>query len=214
MIAAGCLFLSSSVIIAGDEAKKESKKEAAAPAAAAPKAEKSAETVPAEKKAEAKKEAAAPAPKAEKNAETAPAEKKAEAKKETAAPKAAPAAKAEKSAAPAKSTGLKIKQGVVCSSVENRRVPVGVSDKFPKDIKELFFFTHVTGAADTVKIEHRWFHNGNRVQTTVLPIRSAYFRTFSKRTFVASVENAGKWKVEAVEQATGKALSTVEFTIE
>ncbi|MCL2688462.1 MAG: DUF2914 domain-containing protein [Chitinispirillia bacterium] len=211
-IAAVCLLLGSSVIFAEGEAKKET----AAPAEKKCDAKKEA-AVPAEKKnevKEVKKEAApagAPAPKAEKKAAPAATEKKGEVKKDA----VAPASKAEKKvAAPRGASGMTVKKGVVCSSIKDRREPVGASDKFSKDVKELFFFTHVTGAVDTMKIEHRWFHNGNRVQTTVLPVRSPYFRTFSRRTFANPADNIGKWKVEAVDQAKGTVLKSVEFTIE
>jgi len=108
---------------------------------------------------------------------------------------------------------LKVKRSAVCSSVENRE-PAGVSDKFSKDLKELFFFTHITGAADSARIEHRWYYKGNRVQTTVLPVRSSSWRTFSKRSLIRSVESAGEWKVEAVDQANGRALGSAVFIIE
>jgi len=111
------------------------------------------------------------------------------------------------------SSALKVERSVVASSVVNRE-PAGVSDKFSKDLNEIFYFTHITGAADSVRIEHRWYYKGNRVQTTILHVRSPSWRTFSKRSLLRSVESAGEWKVQAVEQATGRVLSYERFTIE
>jgi len=111
------------------------------------------------------------------------------------------------------SSTLKVRRAVICSSVENLE-PVGVSNKFPRDSKEIFYFTHITGAKNPARIEHRWYHNGQRMQTTVLHIRSVNWRTFSKRSIIDPAEAVGEWMVQAVDQSSGAVLNSATFLIE
>ncbi|MDR0306181.1 MAG: DUF2914 domain-containing protein [Chitinispirillales bacterium] len=108
----------------------------------------------------------------------------------------------------------KAKRSAACSSIEKLE-PVGVSDKFSKDLKEIFYFTHITNAKNLpIKIEHRWYHKGENIQTTVLPVKSASWRTHSKRTLLSTDNVVGEWRVEAVDQASGAVLSSSIFFVE
>jgi hypothetical protein len=109
--------------------------------------------------------------------------------------------------------GFKIVSTAVCSSVENR-APAGISDKFSKESDAVYYFTHITGALDSAAILHRWYHEGKLIQTSILQIKSPNWRTHSKRNLATIDEPAGGWRVEIVDQKSGKVLEMASFKVE
>jgi hypothetical protein len=113
---------------------------------------------------------------------------------------------------PAPST-LKIEQAAVCAAIENK-APRNISDRFSIDQRAIYYFTHVTGARDTMAILHRWYRDGALIQTSILQIKSPSWRTHSRRNLAGAPEMAGNWRVEAIEQRTGRVLNTTLFVVE
>jgi hypothetical protein len=108
---------------------------------------------------------------------------------------------------------LKIEKSALCASIENRE-PQGISDRFSKNSKQIYYFTHVTGARDTAVIMHRWYHEGKLFQNSILRINSPSWRTHSRRSLINIDEMVGNWRVEAVEQTSGRVLDEAAFVIE
>lgn len=140
----------------------------------------------------------------EKTAPTEKAEERAE--KPPAAEKSMPP-KAKKS-----SNEVTVSRAAIAPAIENRE-PVGAGESFKKDaVEQLYFFTQVTGVRDTLQVEHRWYHNGNLVQTTRLPVRSIRWRTYSSHS--VGEQSAGSWKVEVVNTKTDEVMESISFQIQ
>jgi hypothetical protein len=111
-------------------------------------------------------------------------------------------------------TGLNAENITVCTGVQDR-MPVGASDRFTKDTRQLYFYTQITGARDTTIVTHRWYHNGKLVQIANLPIRSSFYRTHSKRNMQNPdvPDPTGSWRVDVVETNTGRLMGSTSFTV-
>jgi hypothetical protein len=109
---------------------------------------------------------------------------------------------------------MRIEQAAVCASINNK-APAGISDRFSKDAKAIYYFTHITGVRDTAAVVHRWYHEGKLIQTSILQVKSTNWRTHSKRSLINSPDMVvGSWRVEAVDQKTGKVLESATFVVE
>jgi len=125
-----------------------------------------------------------------------------------------PADTAKKRLDPNAPLGYRLVSTAVCANVENR-APKDVADRFSKDDAAVYYFTHIVGAADTsLAVMHKWYREGKLIQTSILQIRSASWRTHSKRNLTTVDDPAGNWRVEAIDQRTGKVLSSSSFVIE
>jgi len=78
-------------------------------------------------------------------------------------------------------------------------------------VKALYCFTRIVNpSGEETTIKHVWYHNGEQVRETELPVKGEMWRTFSKRDI--DRESVGNWRVDAFDSA-GKLLKTVEFRI-
>ncbi|MCL2218319.1 MAG: DUF2914 domain-containing protein [Chitinispirillia bacterium] len=114
--------------------------------------------------------------------------------------------------------GVRVERSAICTLIVERE-PVGIMPgRFSsKNVRQLHYFTHVIGAYDTVTIQHRWYRNGKHVQTHIREIKSASWRTNTKRDFSASADDAdkvGNWKIDVVETTNGTLLETIMFVVE
>jgi hypothetical protein len=109
--------------------------------------------------------------------------------------------------------GYKLASTAVCASIENR-VPKGITDRFSKDAGAVYYFTHFVGAVDSAAVLHRWYREGKLIQTSILWIKSSSWRTHSKRNLTTVDEPAGNWRVEVIDQKSGKLLETASFVVE
>lgn len=113
------------------------------------------------------------------------------------------------SANPVYASGLKVTEGVVTTGIIER-APVDAIQIYPVTVGKLFCFTEVVGATEETTITHVWYF-GNTVTTrSVLPVRSAYWRTWSATT--VSPEWVGEWRVEVLD-AKGNLLLELPFTL-
>jgi len=129
------------------------------------------------------------------------------------APKPQPAA----AQAPAQKTTAspyRIEKTALCSAIKDRE-PQGITDKFSKDAPSVYYFTSIVGARDTTAVIHRWYQNGKLIQTSILPVKSSYWRTHSRRNLLAhNGDVTGQWRVDVVESGTNKVLESASFTVE
>ena len=96
----------------------------------------------------------------------------------------------------------------VCTGVK-ARAPVGVAERFPASVGELYCFSQVTNV--TGLVVHVWFHADKEVFRIELPVKTARWRTWSAKKLVPGT--TGAWRVE-VQDAAGKVLATANFTVE
>ena len=109
--------------------------------------------------------------------------------------------------------GYRLASAAVCAAVENR-APKDVGDRFSKESGGVYYYTHIVGAVDSASVLHRWYRDGKLIQTSILPIRSASWRTHSKRSFASMDDPSGNWRVEIIDQKSGKVLESAAFVVE
>jgi len=114
---------------------------------------------------------------------------------------------------PSAPLGYRLVSTAVCSGIENR-VPSGVGDRFSKESGGVYYYTHFVGATDSAAVLHRWYREGKLIQTSILQIKSASWRTHSKRNFATMDDPAGSWRVEVIDQKSGKVLESASFVVE
>jgi len=105
---------------------------------------------------------------------------------------------------------LKVEEAVICKAVVDR-APQEAGSSFPASVGKLFCFNRVVGGAEGTVIKHVWFQGDQQVDSIELKIGAANWRTWSSKTIDPSQK--GAWKVE-IQDAAGKVLSTLNFTIE
>ena len=108
--------------------------------------------------------------------------------------------------------GYKLASAAVCARVENR-APQGIGDRFTKEAGGVYYFTHLVGATDSAAVMHKWYRDGKLIQTSILEIKSPNWRTHSKRSFLTMDDPTGSWKVDVVDQRTGKVLESNSFVV-
>jgi len=109
--------------------------------------------------------------------------------------------------------GYRLSTTAVCAGIENR-APTGVGDRFSKESGGVYYYTHIVGAVDSAVVLHRWYRDGKLIQTSYLPIRSSSWRTHSKRNFASMDDPSGNWRVEIIDQKSGKVLESASFVVE
>jgi hypothetical protein len=90
---------------------------------------------------------------------------------------------------------INVDEMVFCAAVKDRN-PVGVADTFPADIYSLCCFTTITGVKDTTVIRHRWHWGGKPLADVELPVRSAHWRTWSRKRMLPGWK--GEWRVDII----------------
>ena len=105
---------------------------------------------------------------------------------------------------------LKVENAAICTGVKDR-APEGAAEKFPATAGKLYCFTKIVGGAEGTVIKHVWFHGEEKLDAVELKVGAASWRTWSAKTIDPKL--TGAWKVE-VQDAEGKVLSTLNFTIE
>ena len=91
------------------------------------------------------------------------------------------------------------------------REPVGVSDTFPPDVGEVYFFTHILGAEKPTEILHVWIHEGWEMAIVPLEVQSPSWRTWSSKRILP--EWKGEWTVE-VRETDGTVIYRASFRVE
>jgi len=95
----------------------------------------------------------------------------------------------------------------VCTGVEERQ-PVGAGDMFSADVGELCLWSKILGAEGEISVTHVWYFQGEEMASIELPVRSASWRTWSRKTIVP--EWIGPWEVKVFD-ASGGLIGSVAF---
>jgi hypothetical protein len=78
-------------------------------------------------------------------------------------------------------------------------------------VKSLFCFTRISNnSGEETTIKHVWYHNGERVKESELPVKGKKWRTYSRRDIDKG--SVGDWRVDALD-SEGNLLKSVEFRI-
>jgi len=90
------------------------------------------------------------------------------------------------------------------------RTPTDVADSFPAGTDRLWCYTRVMGAQQPLDIVHAWYHEGETRARVSLPVRSADWRTWSRKGLLPGW--TGQWVVKVLDP-DGLVLATRSFTI-
>ena len=107
------------------------------------------------------------------------------------------------------STALQVDELVICTSVEDRQ-PVGEDTAFSSTTEQLYCFTKISGATDTVQVSHVWYHGDTERSKVDLNIKGSPWRTWSSKTLAP--EWTGSWRVDVVDTA-GNVLKSATFSV-
>jgi hypothetical protein len=121
----------------------------------------------------------------------------------------APAPAQEAGSGEAGGEGLSVTRSAIAREIEDRE-PVEEGTSFPADVGHLVCFTLVEGAEGEAVVHHVWSHGGTERARVELPVRSASWRTWSRKTIPA--EWPGEWTV-TVEDDAGHVLTRLMFTV-
>jgi len=90
------------------------------------------------------------------------------------------------------------------------RMPVGEADTFSADVEQLWGWTRILGATDTIVVRHVWLRDGEEMASVELPVRSKSWRTWSSKKILP--EWTGAWEMR-VTTADGTVIGSKKFTV-
>lgn len=105
---------------------------------------------------------------------------------------------------------VSVQDAAICREVVDR-TPMGTGDVFPPDVPELYCFTRIVGAQKDTEVTHNWYYKGNLMASVVLPVGSASWRTWSKKSM--SPDMTGEWMVEILSEE-GVPLESIIFFLQ
>jgi hypothetical protein len=112
---------------------------------------------------------------------------------------------------PAQTTvNMEVVEMMICTGVQDR-VPVGTDTMFLKTVGQLYCYTKVTGAGESAKLSHVWYHNDQEMARVDLNIMADTWRTWSSKKIAE--EWTGKWRVDVVSES-GEVLKSISFTVQ
>jgi hypothetical protein len=105
---------------------------------------------------------------------------------------------------------VSVEDAVICRNVVDR-TPSEVIDVVPSDIKKVYCFTKIVGAAQDSEVVHNWYFDGNLVASVNLFVGSTNWRTYSSKTILP--DYTGAWKVEVLSKG-GELLKQIMFVVQ
>jgi len=105
---------------------------------------------------------------------------------------------------------MEVVEMMICTGVQDR-VPVGTDTLFLKTVGQLYCYTKVTGAGESAKLSHVWYHNNQEMARVDLNVMADTWRTWSSKKIAE--EWTGKWRVDVVSES-GEILKSMAFTVQ
>lgn len=107
--------------------------------------------------------------------------------------------------------GLKITEMAVTTKIVRGNPIDAVHRISSTSVKALYCFTRIVNSSGKeTTIRHVWFHNGEQVRESELPVKGMKWRTWSKRDI--DRDSVGDWRVNATD-SDGNLLKSVEFRV-
>jgi len=108
------------------------------------------------------------------------------------------------------SDSLVVDDAAVCRGVRNRQA-VEPGTHFPATIGTLFCFSRIVGAKTATRITHVWYYGNVERARITLPVKSAYWRTYSTKTI--RPDESGVWHIDILDPS-GNRLEALNFNID
>ncbi len=106
--------------------------------------------------------------------------------------------------------GIFVKRVSVCLNIKDRE-PIHPQTQFHLTAPTpIYCFTEILGEKKPTKVRHLWLYKGRVAMVTVLPIRSARWRTWSRKVIYPDLK--GKWEVIILGPKKEK-LTSIAFTV-
>ncbi len=107
--------------------------------------------------------------------------------------------------------GLKVTEMAVTTKIVRGNPIDAVRRISSTSVKVLYCFTRTVNSSDEeTTIKHVWYHNGQQVKESELPVKGKKWRTYSRRDIDKG--SVGNWRVDALD-SEGNLLKSVEFRI-
>jgi len=111
--------------------------------------------------------------------------------------------------AQAQKRNISVGRSAICLDVRDRE-PVDADTTFNADVGFLCCFTRVEGATDSTSVTHVWYYGQSKVAEITLPVKSARWRTYSRKKILPNW--TGKWNVVVLSEG-GDPLAQLSFLI-
>ena len=105
---------------------------------------------------------------------------------------------------------MEVVEMMICTGIQDR-VPVGTDTLFLKTVGQLYCYTKVTGAGESAKLSHVWYHNDQEMARVDLNVMADTWRTWSSKKIVE--EWIGSWRVDVVSESA-EVLKSMAFTVQ
>ena len=105
---------------------------------------------------------------------------------------------------------LKVLQASVCAEIKNR-MPAGVDTSFPLSTQRVFVWNEIEARQVPTQIRHIYYFDGQKISDVTLDVRSAYWRTWSAKSF-SDDRYRGEWRVD-IATAGGEVLRRLYFQV-
>lgn len=96
------------------------------------------------------------------------------------------------------SSTIEIKHTVFTNNIIDTMPQSSFEDLIPKHVRKVYFFTQILNAKGKT-LYHRWWHNGQIMETVPLKIQSSDHRTWSSKQLTSAW--AGKWTVDLLDES-------------
>lgn len=107
--------------------------------------------------------------------------------------------------------GLRVTEMAVTTKIVRGNPIDAVRRISSTSVKVLYCFTRTVNDSDEeTTIRHVWYHNGEQVRESELPVKGRKWRTYSRRDIDKG--SVGNWRVDALD-SEGNLLKSVEFRI-
>ena len=115
-------------------------------------------------------------------------------------------------ATPAPASGLSVAEASIAIGLEEYQ-PIEPGEVFPATVKQLYCYSRIKGAQDSMEIQHRWYWNDDLITSIPLKVKSNNWRTYSIKNILPGM--TGEWVVAIVNAKNSEeVLKTLKFTLQ
>jgi hypothetical protein len=111
----------------------------------------------------------------------------------------------------AAASGLAVTDASIAIGLEEYE-PIEPGELFPATVKQLYCYSRIKGAQDSMEIQHRWYWNDDLMASIPLKVNSNNWRTYSIKNIHPGM--TGEWVVAIVNAHNAEeVLKTMKFTV-
>jgi len=105
---------------------------------------------------------------------------------------------------------LEVSEAVITTDIIDRS-PVDAIESYFADVGKIYCFTRIEGALEEeTSVSHVWYYEDKEMARITLPVRSAYWRTWSSKNILPAW--TGDWRVEILNE-DGDLIKSISFNL-